>query len=319
MPRGVLGDNIRDTPIAVLDFETTGLTPGYDRVIEVCVARRDPGQAPRLVLDTLVNPLRPVAATEIHGITDEDVAQAPRFPEIAGDLLETLAGCVVCAYNVYFDMKFLLSELGSIGIHCEPPHFCLMYMRPMLRLGKRCNLGDACRAHQIKYEAAHVAASDVQASAQLLDVYLAALEDRGVETFKDLARLKGYKFTRSFKKDPLGGATTYGLSPSGKSLSRNVAAPAKPADDARDNIREYWELLRAAVADLQVTDEEAASFAQEGRRLNLPKETMRVLHARVLSGVIAQFVDDNRFTDQEVIKLRKLYKCLSRLGWAPGE
>jgi DNA polymerase III epsilon subunit-like protein len=42
---GVLGRHVRDTPIAVIDFETTGLTPGYDRAVEVCIVRVNPGQA----------------------------------------------------------------------------------------------------------------------------------------------------------------------------------------------------------------------------------------------------------------------------------
>lgn len=67
---GIAERPIADTPIAVFDFETTGLHPGYDRVIEVSVIRIDPGQPPRLAFDTLVNPRRRVAATEIHGITD---------------------------------------------------------------------------------------------------------------------------------------------------------------------------------------------------------------------------------------------------------
>jgi DNA polymerase III epsilon subunit-like protein len=82
---GIVDRCIHESPIAVVDFETTGLTPGFDRVIEVSVVRLDPGKEARLVLDTLVNPMRPVAATEIHGITDADVAKAPRFHEIAGE------------------------------------------------------------------------------------------------------------------------------------------------------------------------------------------------------------------------------------------
>ena len=88
-----------ETPIAVFDLETTGLNPGYDRVIEVSVIRIDPGRGPRLVLDALVNPRRRVAATEIHSITGADVAGAPEFGEIAGDLLGAISGCVLTAYN----------------------------------------------------------------------------------------------------------------------------------------------------------------------------------------------------------------------------
>ncbi|MEK6531001.1 MAG: 3'-5' exonuclease [Deltaproteobacteria bacterium] len=95
---GIATKKIAEMPVAVIDFETTGLTAGYDRIVEVAVARIDPGERPRLIFDTLVNPLRPMAATEIHGITDKDVADAPRFKDIAGELLAAIKDCVLAAY-----------------------------------------------------------------------------------------------------------------------------------------------------------------------------------------------------------------------------
>ena len=89
---GITDHSVTGTPVAVFDFETTGLNPGYDRVVEASVIRIDPGQAPRLVFDTLVNPRRRVSATEIHGITDADVADAPEFDEITGDFLTAISG-----------------------------------------------------------------------------------------------------------------------------------------------------------------------------------------------------------------------------------
>lgn len=123
--RGIHDRPVAETPIAVFDFETTGLNPGYDRVIEVSVTRLDPGRPPRLVLDTLVNPRRRVSATEIHGITDGDVADAPKFGEIAGDLLAAISGSVLTGYNVYFDLRFLAAELERVGVAPECPYFCL--------------------------------------------------------------------------------------------------------------------------------------------------------------------------------------------------
>ena len=67
------------------------------------------------MFDSLVNTGRPVAATEIHGICDRDVAAAPRFAELAGGLLDAVQGCAIAAYNVYFDIKFLTAVLGDAG------------------------------------------------------------------------------------------------------------------------------------------------------------------------------------------------------------
>ncbi len=137
---GVLNRPIAETPIAIFDFETTGLNAGADRVVEDSVVRIEPGQEPQLVLDTLVNPNRKMAATEIHGITDEDVSGAPKFEDVAGNFLRSISSCVVSSYNIYFDIGFLQFELHRLGLSETPPHLCLMYMRPLLGLGSRCCL-----------------------------------------------------------------------------------------------------------------------------------------------------------------------------------
>ena len=220
---GILGHAIAETPIAVLDFETTGLSPGLDRVVEVSVVRVDPGGGPpRLVLDTLVNPERRMAATEVHGIRDADVRHAPRFAEIADELVRATAGCVVAAYNAYFDMKFLEFELGLAGVRELPPFFCLMYLRPMLDLGVRCSLEQACQAHGHHYLATHAAADDAMASAELYRIYAGEISRRSVQTFGDLARLRRYRFVESFRRQPLS-EPQHAAMTRGRLVSRSIA------------------------------------------------------------------------------------------------
>jgi DNA polymerase-3 subunit epsilon len=199
---GLLHRAVNDLPVAVLDFETTGMMPGPDRVVEVSVVRVEPGRGPELVLDTLVNPDRRMACTWVHGITDRDVVDAPRFGHVAGRVLEALAGCVVAAYNAAFDVRFLEFELARAGVRHPFPHLCLMYLRPLLGLGKHCRLAEACRAHGIAHAQAHAAGPDALAAARLWPVYREAMGRRGVETFADLAALKPYKFVQSFTRDP---------------------------------------------------------------------------------------------------------------------
>ncbi|MSO20231.1 MAG: 3'-5' exonuclease [Acidobacteria bacterium] len=112
---------ILETPIAVVDLETTGLSTAGDRIIEIAIVRVEPNKEPELVLNTLVNPNRQVAATEIHGITDADVVDAPSFRDIAGNFLAAIGGCVFASYNVYFDAKFAQSELAAAGVNRFPP------------------------------------------------------------------------------------------------------------------------------------------------------------------------------------------------------
>src|SRR5438552_18672399 len=104
--RPVLDVSIDDVPVAVVDIETTGGFSGAHRLTEVSVVRVEPRLAPKKVLDTLINPRGPIPAkaTWIHGITDDDVADAPRFEDMAGHLAKALAGCMIAAYNVCFDL-----------------------------------------------------------------------------------------------------------------------------------------------------------------------------------------------------------------------
>jgi DNA polymerase III subunit epsilon len=328
---GVVDRAIAETPIAILDLETTGISPGSDRVLEVSVMRREPDGTTRLILDTLVNPCRPVAATEIHGITDNDVVDAPIFAEIADDLVDALADCVVAAYNVYFDMGFLDFELSQAGYFDSPPHFCLMYLRPMLALGKRCSLGDACKEYGISQNDAHTAFSDTQAAAQLLELYLDEARAKGVVTFGDLARLRSYKFTQSFEFDPFRTVAgeprearrTAFISRTASSSRRIDYAPVrefpKTSPANVHTLRDYWEALKAALGDLEISDDEFHCLAQKRRSLRIPQEQVRVLHARLFASVLNRFAEDKWLDEHECETLARLYRCLSKLGWAPGE
>lgn len=316
---GILGKPVLNTPVAIIDFETTGLTPGYDRVIEISVVRINPGEAPKLVFDTLVNPQRSVSATEIHGITDADVADAPTFSAIAADLVAVLSGCVIAAYNVYFDIKFLDFELSNSGHSYQLPHFCVMYLRPMLGLGKRCKLVDACELEGISFQGEHIASQDALATGELLMKYFSVVKDRNIETFSDLAKLKKYKFNSSFSNDPLPDVENFDVGEHEIFKSRAKGEVVPVIDPVRVAFGEYWDALKDVVYDLEVTEEELDYVKSIRRRSILNKEQIRMLHAKVFMSAIAQFSTDREISDREVLKLRKLSQCLKTLGWAPGQ
>lgn len=115
---------------AVLDLETTGLDPkeGH-RIIQVGIVYLDATGTFERTYSTYVNPGRPVDGVDIHGITDEMVAQAPAFGNIAEDLLRDLEGYVLVSHNIRFDLGFLLAELAQAGktLDIEPSDiFCTM-------------------------------------------------------------------------------------------------------------------------------------------------------------------------------------------------
>jgi DNA polymerase-3 subunit epsilon len=313
---------IREVPVVVVDIETTGLYAGADRVVEVSVVRLEPAEEPVLILDTLVNPERAVSATEIHGITEGDVADAPTFAEIAGDLARALSRAVLAAYNVYFDVRFLSDEFGRVGLHDVPPHLCLMYLRPMLELGSKCGLTDACREHGIEHHEAHTAAADALASARLWNLYRRSMAEMGIHTFRDLTKLRTYKFMDSFERQPFSDQVAVSLSSGRRFKSRSGKRVAEPAERApgsrRTELHEYWEAVAAIVADLELSDQEIAYLARKREELRLTTDELRGIHGRVFAAVLGEALEDASITEAEWLRLRRLHECLGRLGWAPG-
>jgi DNA polymerase III subunit epsilon len=102
----------------VLDTETTGLEPeAGHRIIEVaCIELADRRQTGRH-FHRYVNPEREVdvAATEVHGLKLEDLADRPRFADIADEFLDFVSGAELLIHNAEFDLAFLNAELGRMG------------------------------------------------------------------------------------------------------------------------------------------------------------------------------------------------------------
>lgn len=323
--RGISDRPIADTPIAVFDTETTGLYPGGDRVIEIAIVRIEPGGEPTVILDTLVNPGRPVAATEIHGITDADVADAPSFGEVTPLVVKALSGSVFASYNVYFDSKFIREELCRAGVSSFPPHLCLMYMRPMLGLGGRCSLRDACDHSGIVHSKAHHAAADALAAAALWKQYLQVCKEFGIKTFGQLAAKKSYKFTQSFDDALLAEAVRLATS-TVKMKSRGAHVPVAglaPSNDVQSDrqpiLAAYWDALTAALADLTVTPHEVFYLRAKQEALSLKPEELRWLHARAFSGILADMCNDKAISNEEATSLSDIAMALRELGWSPGD
>lgn len=321
-PSGISHRGFSQTPVSIVDIETTGLSPGGDRILELAVVRIEPGGAPELVFETLVNPRRRVSATEIHGITDEDVADAPAFEDVAGNLMTALGDSVVAAYNVYFDAKFIQHELSRVGVDGFPPYLCLMYLRPMLGLGRRCSLVDACRSHGIQTGVSHYAANDALSGAALWNIYMDSLHSSGIRTFGELASLRGYKFTKSFCEELFPGSLPESLQPTTRLKTRSSASKGAitPVLENRSRILgEYWDALTASLADLVLTGEEIAYLKAKRDSLQLTSEELRWLHSRALVGVLADMSTDHAIDADETASLQRIMSGLRALGWAPGD
>ncbi len=134
---------------AVIDFETTGLFPGsHDRVIELAVVHVSTDGRVEGEWETLVNPRRDLGPQRIHGIRSSDIVTAPPFEQIAGQLVQLLAGRVVVAHNASFDTRFLVAELQRSGQWMLPDlvSLCTMQLAHEFLPGAGRSLADCCAA-----------------------------------------------------------------------------------------------------------------------------------------------------------------------------
>ena len=106
-----------ERPMIGLDLETTGTDRQNDKIVELALEIMRPGQ-PTKEYRTLINPGRPIppGATKVHKITDADVKNAPRFEQLASNLLKGLVACDFAGYNVRFDLQVMQAEFKRAGI-----------------------------------------------------------------------------------------------------------------------------------------------------------------------------------------------------------
>jgi DNA polymerase-3 subunit epsilon len=161
-----------DRKVAVLDLETTGTNYKTDRIVQFAVLSIVPGDEPQ-VFAAHVNPGMPIppAATAVHGISDEDVANAPPFAKLAEELFEELADAALIGYNLKrFDLPMLIEEFARCGIDFLMKDRLVIDAYQIFREMQPRNLSGALdffcgRTH----DKAHRADEDVDATALVLD------------------------------------------------------------------------------------------------------------------------------------------------------
>lgn len=176
-----------DTPLAIVDLETTGAHPVHDRVTEIAVLEVDRGEV-AAEWSTLVNPQTaiPAAIQALTGITNDMVAGAPTFGQLAGELHERLAGRVFVAHNARFDYGFLRQEFERAGIRFQARTLCTVKLsRRLYPEHARHNLDSVMARHHLACEARHRALGDAQVVWRFLQ---AAARERGVDALATAAR-----------------------------------------------------------------------------------------------------------------------------------
>nr|WP_277627979.1 exonuclease domain-containing protein [Arsenicicoccus dermatophilus] len=300
-------------PFAIVDVETTGFAADQDdRVIEVAVARVDATGRIEDEWATLVNPRRDTGPVFIHHITDEAVAGAPTFEEIADELLARLEGAVVVAHNASFDERFLRAELARAGYAgLRAPALCSLWLSRRTLDTPNHKLGTLGRHYGCAAVDAHSALGDVRTVARLLPIML----DRHGETL-------------TFPFDP------YVHTPSGGGSTRVVTRAATlrkgevgwmstlldrlplTANDITDDVAaRYLDALSAAMEDGRIVGEEAKLLARIAGQGGLGAGQVRALNERFLEGLREAAFEDDVLTRDELRALTRAADALGATGY----
>jgi len=191
--RDVMEQRLEDLCYVVFDTETTGLMP--DRGDEVCQIAATRVVGGRMVvgevLNTLVHPGRkiPLSATNVHGITDAMVADAPDFTTAGRAFHDFADGAILIAHNAPFDMAFFYRAQSKIGARFDHPVLDTVLLSAVLYGQTEEHSLDALADRLgvvIPDEDRHTALGDALATTEVFLKLLPMLQSRGIETFGQL-------------------------------------------------------------------------------------------------------------------------------------
>jgi DNA polymerase III epsilon subunit family exonuclease len=242
--RNILDSPIDEVDFSILDVETTGLYPDSgDRVIEVGVVKVR-GGAIVDSFNSLINPERPISpgAFYVNKISPQMVSGAPKFFEIADQLLEFVNNSVLAAYNSPFDMSFIGNEFRLAGVRL--PEFIvidvLKLARTLLPGIKSYKQGNVAAALSITTNTLHRALEDVIITSQIFSTISGILKAHGLNKLSDISNnninLQLEQIRLEMVKDALSGERNLWIkyfSPHHFEISERVVTPHQIIQEGR--------------------------------------------------------------------------------------
>ena len=169
-----LESSLKDMPLVVFDFETTGLDTNNDHIIEIGALKTVNGR----ILDEFSYLISsPVAISEvitgITGITPDMLLGKPPLEEVLPLFLQFIEGSILVAHNAEFDMAFLRSACLQSGIQINWPAFCTLKMaRKILPELESKNLDTLAEFFGLTFEARHRSIGDCKVTSAVLQSLL---------------------------------------------------------------------------------------------------------------------------------------------------
>ena len=169
-------------PLAFIDLETTGVNLATDRIIEIAIVKVLP-DGKRSAKRKLINPQMsiPKQSSDIHGITNEMVKDAPTFKEVAQELKQMLDGCDIAGYNSNrFDIPMLVEEFLRAEVDFDMKGRRLIDVQNIFHRMEQRTLSAAYKFYCNKIlDGAHSAEIDATATHEILIAQLERYPDLG--------------------------------------------------------------------------------------------------------------------------------------------
>lgn len=169
-------------PLVFFDLETTGTDIARDRIVQIAILKLHPdgGEDEKT---RLINPGMPIpaTATAVHHITDETVADKPKFRDIAKGLAEIFRGGDIAGFNSNrFDIPILVEEFGRCSIPFPDPDAKLIDVQVIYHRKEERTLAAAYKFYCGKVLAgAHDAEADVKATLEVFKEQIEKYDDIG--------------------------------------------------------------------------------------------------------------------------------------------
>jgi DNA polymerase III subunit epsilon len=162
-------------PLAFIDLETTGINISSDRIVEIAIIKINT-DGTRQVKRKLINPEMPIppGATEVHGITNEMVKDAPTFKQAANEIKQFIEGCDLGGYNSNrFDIPMLAEEFLKSGLEFDLNDRKLVDVQKIFHMMEQRTLSAAYKFYCDKnLDGAHSAEVDATATWEILEAQL---------------------------------------------------------------------------------------------------------------------------------------------------
>ena len=170
---------------AIIDVETTGGQARFERITEIAIVLHD-GEKVVDTFSTLINPERsiPWGITQLTGISDSMVSEAPKFYEVAKQIVQMTEGAVFVAHNVSFDYSFVREEFARLGFAFTRKQLCTVRMARKVFPGLPSYSLSNLKAHfGIHADRSHRALDDTLATVNVFERILAAQNGDTVRQF----------------------------------------------------------------------------------------------------------------------------------------